>query len=120
METSNKFPGGVRGCGSGPLVRTTAPDRCHSHVFEHSPLSVFPPPCPLQMQRGSFTNEFYPNSTRELRGVSEACLCDKLLLSDSGEDQWMRLGRERVGRAIRRENWLGNLEACGIKHKEWS
>ena len=35
-------------------------------------LSVFPPPCPLQMQRGSFTNEFYPNSTRELRGVSEA------------------------------------------------
>ena len=53
----------------GPRVRTTGQDKCRGHVCEHSPLSVFPPPCPLQMQRGSFANEFYPNAPGELSGV---------------------------------------------------
>lgn len=77
--------------GLGPHVGITGLENCHVRVLEEILHSLHVPASAASATH-SFTNGSYSNSAIETRDFSEAHLCNKLLSSDSAEDQWTKLG----------------------------
>ena len=87
-------------------MRIPGLENCHVRVLEEILHSLHVPASAANAMH-SFTNGFYSNSAIESRDFSEAHLCNKLLLSDSAEDQ-----RTKLGWGAQRERGVEGGQGC--------